>query len=147
MLSFKRSIQLLWKVLEYSPNKFSVFKEVQTKLYWQQVTEAYSGCNHKGIVNVIYNASKFHIKEIIFMEQVCRWSFSIFCLQTYCNWYLSKNVFQIACTWFVGGYLMGQHAVDLCPGFHRYFMHLMAFMMIERNQRCLGLDVLCWEMM
>lgn len=37
---------------------------------------------------------------------------------------------------------MGQHAVDLCPGFHRYLMHLMAFMMIERNQRCLGLDVL-----
>lgn len=58
----------LWKVFEYSPNKFSVFKEVQTT---QQVTEAYSGCNHKVIVNVIHNASKFHIKEISFMEQVC----------------------------------------------------------------------------
>lgn len=78
------------------------------------------------------------------MEQVCRWSFLIFCLQTYCNFDLSNNEFQIACTWFVGGYLMGRHAVDLCPGFHR---HLMVFMMIERNQRCWGLDVLCWERM
>lgn len=54
----------LWKVFEYSQNKFNVFKEVQTTYSKSlQVTEAYSCCNHKVIVNVTHITSKFHIKE------------------------------------------------------------------------------------
>lgn len=58
----------LWKVFEYSPNKFSVFKEVQTT-YGNKSLKLIRAATT--IVNVIHNASKFHIKEISFMEQVC----------------------------------------------------------------------------